>query len=447
MKYPHLDIVGNKPKNKVLKNLQAWKFFPWVVWGLGAFFYCYEYLLRTMPGLMKAPLTATYHLTDAQFGNLAAFYLYSYVPMQILVGVFMDRFLPRMLLSFAVMCCALGSILFASTNILAVAQAGRLLVGFGSAFAFVGVLKLAAVWLPQNRFALVAGLTSSLGPLGALLGNNFLNFLVIELGWKAVVFISVGFGFTLTYLIWFVIRDGTGRGRGKLRQPESSFGDLFNDLLVVLKKKQIWLNAVFACFGYMTLEVMADLWGTSYLHEGLGLSHNDAVFFNSLIYLGWLFGGPFFGWFSDYIKLRRLPMAIGAVCAATSFTVILFMPHSSRWVLTAMLLCVGFFSAAQALTFTFAKENAAPQVAGSVMAITNLFTMIGGAVLQPLVGVMLDNEHLSAAQFGTHVAQVDYRNALVIVPIGMVLSLVAIAFMRETHAKQQVQHNSKHKKN
>jgi len=41
----------------------------------------------------------------------------------------------------------------------------------GSAFAFVGVLKLASLWLPPSRFAFIAGLATSLGMVGAMVGD------------------------------------------------------------------------------------------------------------------------------------------------------------------------------------------------------------------------------------------------------------------------------------
>ncbi len=144
--------------------------FGWFIVILGATFYCYEYLLRVSPGVMTSHLMSAYNLDAKSYGNLSACYYYIYSPMQLFVGLLMDRFGPRKLLTFACVCCAAGIYLFAATPFLHVAQAGRVLIGLGSAFAFVGVLKLASIWLPANRFALISGIASVLGVVGGIMG-------------------------------------------------------------------------------------------------------------------------------------------------------------------------------------------------------------------------------------------------------------------------------------
>lgn len=69
--------------------------FAWLMCALGAVFYAYEYFLRILPSVMEVPLRAHFDLSASGFGLLAAFYYYAYVPMQLPVGVLMDRFGPR----------------------------------------------------------------------------------------------------------------------------------------------------------------------------------------------------------------------------------------------------------------------------------------------------------------------------------------------------------------
>src|SRR5689334_11761278 len=101
---------------------------PWFICGLGALFYSYEYLLRMSPSVMAENLMRFYHLTGAQFGCLSgSYYYYSYVAMQILVGVMMDRYGPRRLLTFACFLCAIGAALFACSHYVVMAMVGRFL--------------------------------------------------------------------------------------------------------------------------------------------------------------------------------------------------------------------------------------------------------------------------------------------------------------------------------
>ena len=111
--------------------------FPWLICALGAAFYIYEYVLRITPGVITHELMAYFSINALVVSNLAAFYYYAYTPMQLPVGVLMDRFGPRWLLTFACLCCVIGSYMFGATTHLTVASVGRFLIGLGSAFALV----------------------------------------------------------------------------------------------------------------------------------------------------------------------------------------------------------------------------------------------------------------------------------------------------------------------
>src|SRR5262245_45732739 len=107
---------------------------------IAAMFYCYEFVLRIVPGALQTELsTALGHISATTFGQISALYYFAYSPMQIPVGMLMDRFGPRKLLTLACICCTLGSWMFTLTTSITLVGVGRFLVGFGSSFAFVGV--------------------------------------------------------------------------------------------------------------------------------------------------------------------------------------------------------------------------------------------------------------------------------------------------------------------
>src|SRR5687768_14654147 len=80
---------------------------------LGALFYCYEYFLRIAPSVMYTNLTEYFKIDGALFGTLSAFYYYAYTPMQLLVGVILDRYSTKRVITLAILCCAIGGGLFA----------------------------------------------------------------------------------------------------------------------------------------------------------------------------------------------------------------------------------------------------------------------------------------------------------------------------------------------
>jgi len=65
---------------------------PWLICGIAALFYCYAYFLRAFPSVMSSDIIDHFHMTAGDFGNLTAFYYYAYTPMQLPVGLILDRY-------------------------------------------------------------------------------------------------------------------------------------------------------------------------------------------------------------------------------------------------------------------------------------------------------------------------------------------------------------------
>lgn len=419
-----------------------YKFLAWFICSLGAVYYSYEYFLRISPSVMEPALRSHFHLSATGFGLLSAFYYYAYVPMQLPVGVLMDRYGPRRLITIACLICVIGTFMFTNTHSFAIAAIGRFLVGLGSAFAFVGVLKLATIWLPENKLAMVAGIATALGTIGAMIGDNLLGDMVAKLGWQQTNNFTAIFGIGLIFVLWFGIRDQ------KRYQRQSGTIDSFKrnmiDLGIIVRNKQIWINGMFGCLVYLPTTVFAELWGIPYLRNAHGLSHNSADFANSLLFLGFTIGAPTVGFISDKIKRRKLPMVIGATGAAIVMMLILYVPNLHPNVLNGLMFLLGLLYSAQAIVFAVGRELSPKEAAGTAIAMTNMIVMIGAMFLQPLVGKLLDwsSLHRQGEQSTTMpIDQIqhlytagDYKFALSIIPIGIIIAALLTFFLRETHA-------------
>ncbi|WBV68539.1 MFS transporter [Legionella pneumophila] len=111
---------------------------------IGAVFYCYEFILRIVPGALQTELsTALGHISATTFGQISALYYFAYSPMQMPVGMLMDRYGPRRLLTFACLCCALGSWMFTLTWSIVLVGIGRFLVDL----AHPSLLLVSYLWL------------------------------------------------------------------------------------------------------------------------------------------------------------------------------------------------------------------------------------------------------------------------------------------------------------
>lgn len=430
-----------------IKNDKKYMFTAWLICGLGAVFYSYEYFLRISPSVIEQALRVHFNLSATGFGLLSAFYYYAYVPMQLPVGVLMDRFGPRRLLTAACVICVLGTFMFADTFLFGIAAMGRFLVGLGSAFAFVGVLKLATIWLPEDKLAMVAGMATALGTIGAMIGDNLLGCMVTWMGWQQTVNFTAIFGVGLVFVMWFGIRDQ------KRYQRQSGTIDSFKknmvDLGIIVRNKQIWINGAYGCLVYLPTTVFAELWGIPYLSHAHDLTPSDANLCNSVLFLGFTIGAPLMGFISDKLKRRKLPMFLGASGATLVMVIILYMPGLTLRSLCVLMFSLGLLYSVQSIVFAVGREVSPKEAAGTAIAMTNMIVMIGAMFLQPLVGRLLDWSLASReSAMLTNAVPVDkmeqlyvasdYQFALSIIPIGILIAAILTFFLKETHAHANV---------
>lgn len=421
--------------NAVVEKRTTSYLIPWMIVGLGALYYCYEYFLRIVPSVMTPELMKAYNLTGLQVGSLSAYYYHAYMPMQILVGILMDRYGPRRLLTVACFLCAMGTFLFAGSHDLVWAQAGRFMVGLGSAFAFVGALKLATIWLPPDRFALVSGIITCLGMVGAMIGDVLLRAMVDAIGWKVALYVAGVVGLGLAVVLWGIIRDYNPLHKNFIHHTVD-FPGLFSGLWVALKTPQIWINGIVGLLLYLSLSAFAEMWSIPYLQQARGLSNVTAASVNSMIFLGWAVGGPFWGWFSDYVRLRCLPITAASFSALVLVCVLLYVPGLPLALLYLLMFLFGFLSSVQILVFAICRESAPIRISGTAIALTNMIVMVGGNVFQPLIGKLLDLEWSGMILDGARVySNYAYELAFMVLPISIFVAIILMFFIRETYGE------------
>jgi MFS family permease len=398
---------------------------------LGAIFYCYEFFLRIMPSVMKTELMSTFNIDATLFGTLSAFYFYAYTPMQTVVGIVVDRYKIRNVLTLAVLCCMLGTFLMAQTDSYAVAAVGRLLQGFGSAFAFVGALKLTAVWLPAERFAFYSGFTNMLGFLGAAFGEIFLTNIVKSSGWRGTLDIFVAIGVALICVIWLVLSLAQPKFKPEEMQYKLSLRQALEQLLMIVKQPYVWIAGILAYLLYLPTDVFAGLWGIPYLETLHNYSAQQAGTASAMIFLGWALGAPLQGWLSDHFNNRLWIIAIGSLLAAVLAGIALYVSSLSYPVLCIIFVLFGAFSSVEILTFAMARDVSSKQTAGMAIAFVNTLCMMGGLIFQREIGSLLDKSWSGQMENGIRYYSVqNYQHALIIIPVCLFLAFIIALFAK-----------------
>ncbi len=394
-----------------------------IICTIAAFFYCYEFVLRIVPGILQGELSIRFgHISAAMFGQIAALYYFAYSPMQLPVGMLMDRFGPRRLLTIACACCCFGSYLFSFNTTLSLIGLGRFLVGFGSSFAFVGVLTLSTMWLPKELFSLFAGLMTTLGMLGNVYAEMKITHTVAQVGIDAVLWGSVVIGCILTLIIFFAVRNN----QDYMQQHKISLKPFFKEVFLVCSSYKVWLVGVIGACLYTSLSVFGELWGQTYLEQAHHLSKIQSAHSMSMLFMGWAVGAPLTGFISDKFANRIIPLIVGAIGGLVTIYAVLFVQGLPYWMLNTLIFFYGIFCSTEIIVFIMAKEVSGAKLSGTVFAVTNMIVTLFGAILQPAVGWILDMSGQSVMVDGHYFYQVaDYQKALAVLP----LSLIVVVFL------------------
>jgi MFS family permease len=356
----------------------------WLIWALGCGFYTYDFLIRIDPGMMVGDLMRDFGVSAAAVGGLSAWYLYSYSVLQIPVGMVLDRFGPRHLLTGAALLTALGCLLFGAAPDFGVARLGRILNGIGGGTAFLGSITLAALWLPPERFAVMSGFTMAIGTLGTLALQVPLAHLVQTAGWRPSLYIIAAIGLLVAVALWTFVRDaphrvrvGPGRGLG-------------HALRAVAGNRQVWLVAGANCCLSGPMLAFGGLWSVPYLMQVYGFGREVATDVNGAMLVAWGFGGPLAGWLSNRLG-RRKPVLIGAVVSAGILWLVLALaPPLPLPALLFLYAAIGIATSGMMIGFTLARELATQETVGAASGVVNTMMTAAGAVTQPLFGWLLD---------------------------------------------------------
>ena len=412
----------------------------WLIWALAAALYLIAFYQRVAPAVITNELASEFALTAAALGNLSAFYFYSYVAVQIPTGLLADRWGPRRVLAAGAVLTAVGTLLFALAPNVAFANAGRLAIGAAAGVAFVSMLKLASHWMPPRRFAFASAFALFVGALGATLAGAPLRAGVDAFGWRPLMLASAAATVLVAIAIWIVVRDDPSeRGYASYFPEEEREGDLAS-VAAHLREALGYRNALLslAVPGAVSGIVLtfAGLWGVPFLVSRHGFTAREAAMTASAMLISWALGGLAFGELSQRVRRRKAPMIAGLAVTLMLWSITLFVPGIEGAALVALLLAMAFIGGTAILIFAFAKESVPTHLGGTVSGIANMGMMLGGMVMQPAVGFMLDRHWAGAMAGGARVYDdAAYRWGFSMMLAWGALSLVLLAFARETHCK------------
>jgi MFS family permease len=405
---------------------------------LAALFFLYEFFLRVFISTISIDVMREMHLNAQMFSIMGAAYFFMYDLMQIPVGVLIHRFGMRLLLILAVFFAALGSIWFSFSYGFSQAFFSRLLMGFGSSFAYVCLLVLALNWLPRNHFGFIVGIANLFGVIGPMLAGGPLAFFLkyFNNDWR-IVLLGVGiFGLLFAGLIGFVVRDGPVKKENGLIYIDPYTESLRIHLKRLLKNFQVWSIVLYAGMLYSCLPLLGAYWGTAYL-QLRGMERVAAASISSCLWLGVAVSAPLLGMISDRIK-RRKPILCGcALLGVFASFCIIYMPVVRPSIFAYLFCCIGVASSGTSISFAVMSEHVSRKNHATAIGLNN--TLLFFPALIPIItGFLIEESARARYSIGEYILS-DFQHGLFLMPL-LYSAAFFIAFfvIEETFCRQRL---------
>ena len=405
--------------------------YGWLVWGLGTSFYLFQFVLRASPSVMADKLMSAFMIQASSLGVLASCYYYAYATLQIPIGVFLDRWGPKVVTRTAILLCITGVLIFSSAHSFFLASVGRIFIGAGASGAFLSTITLARHWLPPTKVAFAVGTTIAFGKLGGVLSGVPLATFVHAYGWRFSLFALFLLGAVLASFIWFTLENNKDYSQEREHTP------LNEKIRLIFRSRNIWCISLYGCLMYVPLSVFTDIWGVSFLMQQHGINKSIASLGVSLVFVGTAIGAPFIALLSDKQKKRKPLMAFSALASLLVCSLLVF-ANIPLWTRFVLLFFMGFFMTGQTLVFTAGAELMPRHIEGLTTGFVNTVVMMGGVVFQPLVGFVLDFVWSGRVVGGVPLYTAEnYRVALSIIPICMLITTFLLFAMPETYPQKR----------
>lgn len=409
----------------------------WLAWGIcfvTSLFFFYEFIQGNMFASIADNMMSDFHIKIDKMTYLSSSYYVSNVLFLFVAGITLDRFSPKKIICFAMLLCVISTFVLAHAQSFSVALICRFITGMGSAFCFLGPVRIAACWFPPKQMALVTGTIVTIAMTGGMLAQYPLTQLVMYVGWRHALTLVGWFGAIIVMVMFKIIQD----------KPTHQIERHHPHISLSSRMKHAYLNpqtlraAIYASLMNMAVAVFGAVMGSLYLMQRLHVSKSDASLVNTMLFLGAIIGGPLMGWCSDKINRRVLPMAAGGFLSLFVVVAILYMPVSLTG-MSILFFLLGFFTASQIISYALVAESSSLAMTATAVSIVSILTQSGYVVYQNIFSWMLSSQNnLTLINNIPVYALKDYQHAALLLPAGIVIALIVLIGLKETHCRRAV---------
>jgi len=340
--------------------------------------------------------------------------------MQIPVGILLDRFGPRAMLSIGAVVMAIGQVFVASADSLETAIFGRMLVGMGDAFTFISMIRMSNNWLSGRQAVTAQQWLATIGQLGQILSAVPFAYLLHLSGWNNAFLTLALFGGCVGALVFIAARDSRIPGEHRAESISIVWRTLRRNVKRPSVQMAFWTHFTTQSSG----TVFALLWGVPFLIQAESKSPAYAATALTVFVLTNASLGPVIGNYTARYPEQRLRFVIGVtgLIAATWVLVLAWPGVIPDWLGFALVIAIGVGGPTSMIAFDFSRSY----VIKSELGVTNGFINIGGFLasltMMATIGLVLDLVHerdSSSQLYSTNGFHLAFATQFIILSIGL----------------------------
>jgi sugar phosphate permease len=414
--------------------------YRWLVFSLLAAAYLLVYFHRLCPAVVALDLMKDLSAGGALIGVLGSAYFYPYALMQIPAGLLSDSWGPRRTVTVFFLLAGAAAIFFAVATNMTLAIIARVLVGLGVSMLFVPTMKILTHWFRASEFAVMTGVLMAMGGVGALTAASPLAYLSSLLGWRGSFAVIGAITLVLAVAVWFCVRNRPSElGMAELNgtvatgTPQVETIRLKDGMKMVLSRRSFWPLAIWFFCTCAVFFSLGGLWGGPFLMDCYGLSKTQAGNVLSMIAFAMIIFSPLLSYLSDRVIHSRKKLLIMAAAMVSVLGALLVWATADMpvWFLYVFFFLLSVSSSAiVVIGFTSAKELFPVSIAGTSVGLVNFFPFLGGAVMQPVLGYLLDRLHPAGSPYPPEV----YGQAFIALFVSGLIALAAACLCEETYS-------------
>ncbi len=382
-----------------LPPVRPWRL--WLVWGVGVAAYVLSVTNRTSLSAVGVDAAVRFDADAAVLSLFAVVQLAVYGAMQIPVGLLLDRFGARPIITAGMVLMAVGQLVMAFAPDVGTAIFARMLVGAGDAAVFPSVLRVVAVWFPERQAPFLVQLTGIVGQAGQLLAILPMAAILHATSWSVAFGSLAGLGVLFTVLTFAVIRN-----RPPDRDADVSVDTATGAIHAVTSAadlregfRESWAHPAtrLAFWSHFTTPFSGTafilLWGFPFLTVGEGLTPAVASLIFTVYVVFGMVTGPVIGALSSRHPMRRsrmLVLPVIAVQVIAWLAVIAWPGQAPLWLLFVLALALSTGGPASMIGFDHARTFNPRHRLSTATGIVNVGGFLAALLAILFIGIAMD---------------------------------------------------------